>query len=368
MMRLLLVVLAACTVETAATRQALDMATPWQRVTIADSWTGADGVYRCDLGVVTAWEESSIVTLHAMDDSLITSYAHPAAEDALCVDLDEDGHLDLVSAGEDKRIRVRWGPDWTLTTIDAATNVQLWMTLAVHDGCLVAGGRRPSAPAAVIARLCSETPRIASSWTLTPLGPTGWTMSIVPVDVDRDGDSDLVVSDRTWFYTPDGSHDFSLIGSRWLEAPTWESHTIHRHVNEGEPKMLYAAPGLAFDTASNANQSNSALRFSVDGRTWGSVTIPQPVGVGHVHAVAPGDIDRDGELDLVFTYSAAAGDLSGVVWLRGPTWTRGEISGPDGDKFDNLVLHDMDGDGDLDVLTTCEQLGLIWYENPTVEQ
>jgi hypothetical protein len=52
-----------------------------------------------------------------------------------------------------------------------------------------------------------------------------------------------------------------------------------------------------------------------------------------------------------------------------------------GIKHDNLVLQDLDGDGDLDIITTEENgargllsrllpglitrgLGLIWYENP----
>ncbi len=42
------------------------------------------------------------------------------------------------------------------------------------------------------------------------------------------------------------------------------------------------------------------------------------------------------------------------------------ISGPQGIKFDLVKLLDLDGDGDLDVLT-CEErdnLGVIWYENP----
>ena len=39
----------------------------------------------------------------------------------------------------------------------------------------------------------------------------------------------------------------------------------------------------------------------------------------------------------------------------------------DGVKHDLVPLIDLDGDGDLDVLTTEETkgLGVVWYENPT---
>ena len=39
-----------------------------------------------------------------------------------------------------------------------------------------------------------------------------------------------------------------------------------------------------------------------------------------------------------------------------------------GSKYDLVELIDLDDDGDLDVLT-CEEnvnLGVIWYENPTI--
>ena len=52
-------------------------------------------------------------------------------------------------------------------------------------------------------------------------------------------------------------------------------------------------------------------------------------------------------------------------------WDWHQLSGPKGIKFDRIELLDIDGDGDLDVLT-CEEnygtnsqgLGVIWYENP----
>lgn len=44
------------------------------------------------------------------------------------------------------------------------------------------------------------------------------------------------------------------------------------------------------------------------------------------------------------------------------------VSGKEiGEKFDRIELLDLDGDGDPDLLT-CEErenLGVIWYENPS---
>jgi hypothetical protein len=44
-----------------------------------------------------------------------------------------------------------------------------------------------------------------------------------------------------------------------------------------------------------------------------------------------------------------------------------DISGPDGVKFDLAPVVDLDWDDDLDVIATeeTENLGVVWYENPT---
>jgi hypothetical protein len=113
-------------------------------------------------------------------------------------------------------------------------------------------------------------------------------------------------------------------------------------------------------------------RRTRDGQSWEQFPIRTPEAAGTVKAVAVGDIDLDGKLDLVYTCEHAEGERPGVLWLSyreaptDPTWKAHDISGAKGVKYDLVELIDLDGDGDLDVLT-CEEtdnLGVIWYENP----
>jgi hypothetical protein len=108
---------------------------------------------------------------------------------------------------------------------------------------------------------------------------------------------------------------------------------------------------------------------------WETQNVPVPAEAGGGKSVAIGDMDLDGQADLVFSCEGAEGK-HGVMWLSQmpagtlseARWTAHAVSGTaEGVKYDLVELLDLDGDGDLDVLT-CEErdnLGVVWYENPT---
>ena len=105
---------------------------------------------------------------------------------------------------------------------------------------------------------------------------------------------------------------------------------------------------------------------------WSTREIAIPSSAGKGKGVRIGDLDQDGQNDIVFSCESA-GSKTGVGWLSYTfsvsdlLWDSTPISGTSGSKFDLVQLLDLDGDGDLDVITTEEDanLGVIWYENPS---
>lgn len=200
-------------------------------------------------------------------------------------------------------------------------------------------------------------------------------MSLRTIDMDRDGDLDILTSDRKG----------ALRGVRWLENPgpglaqsqPWTSHLI-----AGADKEVMFLTTCDFDkdnqldvvAAVKPREILCCRRESTGGKSWDTFSIPFPPNTGTAKGIAVGDIDQDGKLDIVLSCENADDGASGVVWLSYRTaftdteWDAHEISGPDGVKFDRIELVDIDADTDLDVVT-CEErtnLGVIWYENPTV--
>jgi hypothetical protein len=238
-------------------------------------------------------------------------------------------------------------------------------------GDFFAGGKNENA--AVGWFQAPRNPRRLEDWRWHPLRKVGWLMSLVAVDIDEDGQTDLLLSDRR----------ANRRGIVWLKNPgaaqavdAWTEHALG---SLGRDEVMFLAYGdLDGDglddivAAVKPQHLHYHRRLDARGTFAPPVVIPLPAETGTAKAVALGDIDGDGLRDLVFSCEQAVDGKSGVMGLRQVRTADGlrfqpfPISGPAGVKFDLVQLLDLDGDGDLDVLT-CEEtenLGVIWYENP----
>jgi hypothetical protein len=378
--------------------------TAWPRHTIDDSSQGADGVRLADvngdslLDVATGWEEGGVVRVYVHPGKNKVKQKWPSItvgnvrspEDALPIDLDGDGQVDVVSSceGTNRTVYVHWAPArqryhepalWTTQPIPATAGKQMWMYALPMDmdgqagvDLLVASRGSDAA----VGWLQSPTdPRDLPRWQYHKLYDAGWIMSLSPCDLDRDGDVDVVVSDRK------GDHS----GVHWLQnhgpltaddRPRWQKHDLG---GPGEEVMFVDVADLDGDRRLDvvaAVKPNTILVLTQPDnpeRTWPARKIQLPAAdVGTAKAARVGDVDRDGRPGIIFSCEGATSPKIGVFWLSSRDsltngdWELHNISGADGVKYDHLELLDLDQDGDLDVLT-CEErenLGVIWYENP----
>jgi hypothetical protein len=168
--------------------------------------------------------------------------------------------------------------------------------------------------------------------------------------------------------------------SKWKEhriGPVGEHEAMHNTIadldQDGLEDVLVAVKGGPIRYHRRTSQSPP---------TWETHTIEMPPNSGSGKALKVADINLDGQHDLVVTCEWANEGKIGTFWLsynHKPTksnWTATSISGPEGFINDLVQLTDLDGDGDLDVVTVEEkgplisaghkvkELGVIWYENP----
>jgi hypothetical protein len=417
--------------ERSAIQRVIDPGTPWDRHTIVAgsvALRGSDGVHLADINddgrwdAVSGHEQSHKITVSIHPGYPEAQGAWPTVvlpetgtihgpEDAVFADVDGDGRKDVIVGAEGgNQVAVLFAPTnpallltgsaWSRMNLAVGMRAMRVAFANVTGGStsrpeIVVGGKEGSTTPATIGyyKLTNTLlPRAATSWTYTSIRPVGWVMQMFVMDVDQDGDRDIVYTDRDPINEP--NKDGSARGLRWLESsssstPSWTDHQISRL----EPNHKWfdmvrwdADNDIDIVDCRSSDAINEHTLWLNDGgwRSFTPVAIPQPSGVGQCQHITFANIDNAGTLDVGMTYSHADG-LSGVIWLQNtgtaaaPVWQRREISGSaqgDGIKFDNLVWYDVDHDGDIDAITSEQHepnpippmqgpgLGVVWYENP----
>jgi hypothetical protein len=227
-----------------------------------------------------------------------------------------------------------------------------------------------------------------ASWTEHVLTRVPWPINSQPVDLDGDGDLDVVagsVAQRRmfWFENSSSAQRFAFTEHRIELAPAEPSAellSVHGFNVElvdlsGDGRLdivTLAGGGLLGPELvwlEQPAQRAAAWRY----RTMGSTAPDNLVGI------VASDVDGDGDTD-VFTGGYSGGSrtsdeappaaaLGRLAWFENDgerTFVRHDVSRRQRGMFDKFVARDMDGDGDVDLLGTRGNSGpydgVFWLE------
>ena len=322
----------------------------------------------------------------------------PAPEDAAIADVNGDGYPDIMVAAELSHLIYLQNPGASARTAkwrrlilpmtkDRGSYIRVFFADFDGDGVPEAsapnkGAQRPgpqdyavSNPVSVYK--VSGDPLDGGRWQETILGYYSVPQNAEPVDLDNDGNLDIVVGTRgeqrlVWFEnTGNGDlrfreHAIGINGSRMagfnLEYVDLSGDGRLDIIGNAAGGLSWIEQPARVDDAWNANVIGT---FAPDSMTGMEV----------------GDIDGDGDID-VMAGSYSRGDreddavsvndpLGRLGWFENPgdaksEWTRHDISRRKRGMFDKFIARDLDADGDLDFLGTrgnsAPYDGVYWLE------
>ncbi len=192
--------------------------------------------------------------------------------------------------------------------------------------------------------------------TISTTIPSAWGVSAA--DLDGDGDMDVMVASSSgnniaWFENTDGNGTFILKQSR---AAFGVNQVMAIDVdNDNDLDLVWS---------SRSDNKIKWIRNS-DGLGNFTTTFDIDLSASQVPGFYPADIDGDGDMDIVSSFTIQNGS-QGVVWYKN---TNGIFSGKQ--LIANTSLYvtsvhvgDVDGDGDLDVVSaSAGDNKIAWYEN-----
>ena len=190
-------------------------------------------------------------------------------------------------------------------------------------------------------------------------GDEGHPDGVMVVDMDLDTDLDVLHrrgnGRHLWHENLDGS------------GSSWASHTIGSDFRGGRAVWAGDMDGDGdIDVAGGTVDGDGQLIWfeNTDGAatTWSA----QPIAIGKITSLAGGDIDRDGDIDLLVNeYRSDSQPEHMVIWYEnaagdGSIWTEHAIGIAGTRTSIGAHLADVDRDGDLDATGSH---GGVWFEN-----